>query len=56
MDSVRTRSQIEDVLARVNDKIAEGGSRYFGQTYEEGVQMALDWILGTTNDDPYPEE
>lgn len=56
METKRTTRQIEGVLERVNEKIAEGGSRYFGQTYEEGVQMALDWILGTTDDDPYPEE
>ncbi len=34
---------------------AEGASRYFGLTFEEGVSAALRWVLGDEPDPPIEE-
>lgn len=52
----RTKDEIDDVLSDVLVQIGEGGSRFPGMTYEEGVQAALQWVIGDTEEHPYPED
>jgi hypothetical protein len=40
----------------VAEQIDQGGSRFPGMTYEQGVQAALDWLFGNVEDHPYEEE
>lgn len=51
----RTQREVDSVLGDCADSISEGSSKYPGLTYEEGVQAALDWILGNTDDQPMAE-
>lgn len=48
----KTVSDIKDQLGLAGDKIAEGGSHFPGMTYEEGVDAALRWVTGQTEDLP----
>lgn len=34
----------------------KGGTRYRGQTYEEGVDDAIRWMLGESDDEPLGPE
>ena len=52
----RTDEEVNDLLNEVKDRINEGGSRFPGQTYEEGIREALMWVFGEYDDHPYPEE
>jgi hypothetical protein len=45
---------IDEVIGRVTDQIGEGGTRYRGMTYEEGVEDALRWVQGNNNDTEWP--
>lgn len=54
--SVPTRTEIDDVLNRLAEKIDAGGTRYFNMTYEQGVEEGIRWALGETDDNPYEEE
>jgi len=48
----------EEIDAAVNWAFdaEESGSRYPGMSYENGVQAALDWVVGNTDDRPDPEK
>lgn len=48
---VRTSEEIEDQqdLCQAG---REGGSKYPGMSYEEGVLAAFDWLLGDTDEKP----
>jgi hypothetical protein len=54
--TTRTNEEIDDVLNRCNEKVDEGGSRFFGMTYEQGIVAGIDWLLGNTDDHPYDDE
>lgn len=47
----RTRQQIEEVHARVIDKIGEGSSNYPGMSYEEGIDDFVRWLVGNSDGD-----
>lgn len=52
---MRTKEEIEEVRLKVN--IYEG-SKHPAMTYEEGIEIALSWVCGDTEDfeikgDPY---
>ena len=55
MDLVRTEDEINDLLNEVEGKINEGGSRFVGMTYEQGIRETLMWAIGDSDDHPYPE-
>ncbi len=55
MELVRTEGEINELLNAVEDKIDEGGSRFRGMTYEDGIRDALMWAIGDQEDHPYPE-
>lgn len=54
-DIAVSQEEIDKVLNAVANQIDEGGSRFPGMTYEEGVREAIYWILGNTEENPYPE-
>lgn len=51
-----TDKQIDDVLNDVHEQIDEGGSRFRGMSYEEGVAAALHWVTGESDEHPYEDE
>jgi hypothetical protein len=52
----RTEDEINDLRNAVTERIDEGGSRYSGMSYEQGIDEALRWVFGETDDHPYFEE
>lgn len=51
-----SEAEINEVLNQVGEKIDEGGSRFPGMSFEQGVQDGIRWVLGETDDNPYPPE
>jgi hypothetical protein len=49
---VRTQDEIEAVKDKTYPYIEDGRSGVPGMTYEEGVEAALRWVLGDSDDDP----
>lgn len=49
---VRTEEEVNEVLDKCSQQEDEGGSRWPGMTYEQGVRNALDWITGNVDDNP----
>lgn len=47
----RTKEQIEEVHARVIDKIGEGSTAYPGMSYEEGIDDFVRWLTGESDGD-----
>lgn len=55
MSNVRDEKAIEnqiDLAAKAKDE----GGKYFGMSYEEGVQAALEWVTGVTDELPMEED
>lgn len=48
----KTQAEIDDLKNRCSDLIDAGENPFFGLTYAEGVQAALDWIQYTNVPDP----
>ena len=48
----RTDEQIDDVKNRIMEQMDKGGSKFHGMTYEEGLDAAIRWLFGETEDDP----
>ena len=48
-----SQSEIDDVLDKCLDQEDEGGSRFPGMTYEQGVKAGIDWL---TDDGAHPLE
>jgi len=51
----RPQERIDEILNRCSEQEEEGGSRWPGMTYEQGVSAAIRWMLGETDDDPYED-
>jgi hypothetical protein len=51
----RTQKEIDDVLNKAADGI-DKGSRWGGMSYEQGVDAALRWITGETDENPMEDE
>ncbi len=47
----RTDKEIEEVMGRAVDQL-ENGTKWPGMSYEEGVDAALRWVMGISDDDP----
>lgn len=45
------RERMEEQHSKATEAMDEG-SKYPGMSYEEGVQAALDWVLGNTGVPP----
>lgn len=44
--------EINDLLNACSDQENEGGSKYPGMTYEQGISAAINWILGHESINP----
>lgn len=54
---MRTEREIETELDRVDSEKAAGGpSEWPGMSYEQGVDAALRWVLGHSDDAPMDDE
>jgi hypothetical protein len=49
-------STIDDVLNRCVDAENEGKSQYPGMSYEQGVRVGVEWLLGITDEPPFDGE
>lgn len=49
-------SEINEQLDRATEAERHGFTRYPGMSFEQGVHMALAWVLGLTNDRPMADE
>lgn len=49
-----TQAEIDEVLNRCADAF-DHGTMWPGMNYEQGVQTAIEWLLGYTDDDPMEE-
>lgn len=49
---MRTQSEIETVLEKCAEQIGAGTSTARSMTYEEGVDAAIRWMEGTSDDNP----
>jgi hypothetical protein len=57
MEIVRTDEEIEKLEAWASEGIyGPGGSHYSGQSYEEGIIAALDWLSGRRDESPANDE
>lgn len=52
----RDRDEIEAVRAAASDQITQGVTLWRGMTYEQGVENALAWVTGDTDDNPMEDE
>jgi len=53
---MRSKHEIEDMIAKAGLYLENGATAVGGMTYEEGVDAALRWVLGETEDEPIEEE
>lgn len=49
----QSNDEIDDVLGKTIDE--GGGSRWPGMSYEQGVEAALLWVTGQTDENPMAE-
>lgn len=50
MAQMKAKDEIENALLRVD---SGARSKYPGMTYEQGVEEALQWVLGEISDDEF---
>lgn len=48
----RSNEEIDDLLNECAEGIETGDSKYPSMSYEEGIRDAIDWITGTTDENP----
>ena len=48
----RTPEEIEQELDKVRDYITSGSMRFSGMTYAQGVEEAINWLLGEQEEAP----
>jgi hypothetical protein len=51
----RTDDEIDSLRNAVSEQIEKGRTRYHGLTYEQGIEDSIRWLLGETDEHPYPE-
>jgi len=49
-NKMKTKAEIQDMA----DRAADAPAKFSGMSYEEGVRIALDWVLGNLDDDETP--
>ncbi len=52
---MRDQNEIDEQMNRTIESIDEGGSRWPGMSYEQGVEAALRWVCEETDDVPMEE-
>ena len=50
----KTRNEIDEVIGNCLDQMEQGSSKYPGMSYEEGVEAALRWVTGDSDDEGFP--
>lgn len=48
--------EVEEQINRAWESISEGTTRYRSMTFEQGVQAALSWVKGDSEDPPIEDE
>lgn len=48
----RTDEEIDDLREKCIEQENEGGSKYHGLTYEQGIEAAVGWLVGDRDDNP----
>lgn len=56
MKLARTDSQINEQLNRAIEVVDGGSTNWPGMSYEQGVDNALRWITGQTDDPPMEDD
>lgn len=49
---IPTDEQIDEVVDKCCTQIQQGGSKYPGMSYEQGLRDAIDWLTGDSEDIP----
>ena len=49
---MRDQNEIDDQLAKAGESTMEGLARWPGMTYEQGVEAALLWVTGESDEAP----
>ena len=52
MTTFRTREEIDEQLNQTIDSVDEGSTKWPGMTYEQGVDNALRWVAGDSDQPP----
>lgn len=52
MNIVRTEKEIWDLLNQCAEVEETGSSNYPGMSYEQGIKVAIEWIIGDVKDHP----
>lgn len=52
---MRSQQEINEQMNRAAEGV-NSGSQYSGMSYEEGVQQALMWVCGLSDEEPMPDE
>lgn len=52
MEVVRTEEEIDEQLNKAQAIIDEGGSPFFGMSYEDGIVAMHEWLTGLHDDAP----
>ena len=47
-----TQDEIDEVLNKCSDYTVEGGSKFPGMTYEQGVEAGILWVTGDDDSNP----
>ncbi len=48
----RTDEEIDAVVNECTELENQGGSKFPGMSYEQGVKNALDWVVGNCDESP----
>jgi len=48
----RSNEEIDDVLNKTSESVDQGTTRWAGMSYEQGVEAAILWVTGQTDDNP----
>lgn len=51
MEQVRSQGEIDNLMNRVLDQM-DKGTKFFGMSYEEGINAAINWLFN--EDEPNP--
>lgn len=52
----RSDEEIDAVLNKVADQTDQGGTKYFGMSYEQGVAEGINWITGNQEENPMGDD
>ena len=56
MTTFRDRKEIDDQLNRTTEAVDSGATAWPGMSYEQGVENALRWVTGESDDPPMEDD